>query len=91
MQSLLQAPVADGDVNSCVLTCVGANTVCSLQLCCPACCLLQQEPLVAAGRLLEFEVRRPGSSPAVLELLSAEYGQQVGRTGVECGTCCKML
>jgi hypothetical protein len=35
---------------------------------------------VAAGRLLEFESRRPGSSPSVLELLAAEYGEQVGAT-----------
>eukprot|EP00775_Hariotina_reticulata_P011190 gene11190-11340_t len=34
-------------------------------------------PLVAAGRLLDFEIRRPGASAAVLELLAAEYGTQV--------------
>ncbi|KAF8065639.1 hypothetical protein HT031_003240 [Scenedesmus sp. PABB004] len=35
------------------------------------------EPLLAAERLLEFEVRRPGASSAVLELLAAEHGRQV--------------
>jgi hypothetical protein len=38
---------------------------------------LWQAPLVAAGRLLDFEIRRPGASAAVLELLAAEYGTQV--------------
>eukprot|EP00879_Flechtneria_rotunda_P012562 GHRR01013117.1.p1 GENE.GHRR01013117.1~~GHRR01013117.1.p1 ORF type:complete len:818 (+),score=413.00 GHRR01013117.1:146-2455(+) len=35
------------------------------------------EPLVAAGRLLEFESRRPGASQAVLQVLAAEYDSQV--------------
>jgi hypothetical protein len=39
--------------------------------------LLLQEPLLAAGRLLDFEQRRPGAAQAVLALLGAEYGQQV--------------
>jgi hypothetical protein len=39
--------------------------------------LLLQEPLLAAGRLLDFELRRPGAAQAVLALLGAEYGQQV--------------
>jgi hypothetical protein len=40
--------------------------------------LLLQEPLLAADRLLDFELRRPGAAQAVLALLDAEYGQQVG-------------
>ena len=44
---------------------------------------------MAAGRLLEFESRRPSSSPSVLELLAAEYGEQVGALlGCCCRCCC---
>jgi hypothetical protein len=72
---------------------LGAHSLLAHEARDPACvatcvlpCVPCQEPLVAAGRLLEFEVRRPGSSPAVLELLAAEYGQQVGMAGAQCGS-----
>jgi len=60
------------------LPCVFMSCCDTLLCVCHAWVAVLQEPLVAAGRLLEFEARRPGCSPVVLELLGVEYGSKVG-------------